>query len=495
MFLCLHFPHLPLEVFSRAQALDTPWVVAEGQGKHQRVLLCNAPASAAGIQPGMALSAAGALARDLRISARDGVAEERALASLASWAGRFTPLVSLHPPQALLLEIGGSLHLFGGHFALRREIRRDLSALGFQAQVGSAPTPLAAALLARAGITEPVGELRSLPGILRDLPLSSLPLEARQLNLLHAMGLRRLGELLRLPRAGLAQRFGPALAEWIERLLGLRPDPLLPWHAPARFAQTLTLPAETADAEALLFPARRLLLELEAFLRRHDAGTQRLRWILAHERQEPTRLDLGMNASTRDPHHLLVLLRERLARTGLAHPVSALTLALEEFHPLAPVTSRIDGPEANTEEWPLLVERLRARLGDEAVLGLSCLADHRPERAWHPAPPGMPGAAPKHSAAAPKQSVESRIGNAPGVRPLWLLADPLPLDDDGGAPSLSRRERLHLLQGPERIESGWWDGADAARDYYIARDALHARHWIYRERRGERRWFLHGHFA
>ena len=48
MFLCLHFPHLPLEVFSRAQALDTPWVVAEGQGKHQRVLLCNAPASAAG---------------------------------------------------------------------------------------------------------------------------------------------------------------------------------------------------------------------------------------------------------------------------------------------------------------------------------------------------------------------------------------------------------------------------------------------------------------
>ncbi|MDX9740668.1 MAG: DNA polymerase Y family protein [Gammaproteobacteria bacterium] len=480
-WLCLHFADLPLEVFSRAQAIDAPWIVADGRGRRRFVLLGNASAEAAGIRPGMAVSAACALAQDLRISERDTAAEARALASLAAWAGRFTPLVSLHPPQSLLLEIGGSLRLFGGHFALRREIRRDLPALGFHAAIGSAPTPLAAALLARAGIAEPVAELRELPGALRELPLSLLDLEERQLRALHAMGLHRLGELLRLPRAGLAQRFGTVLLDRIERLLGQRPDPQLPWRAPPRFMQTLTLPAETGDTEALLFPARRLLLELEAFLQRQEAGAQQLRWTLIHDRQSPTHLDVELSASTRDPQHLLLLLRERLAHTGLAHPVVALTLALDEPCPLAPATSALDGPETPVEDWPQLVERLRARLGNEAVLGLSCLADHRPERAWHPAPPGL------GSATAPDIAIKPAA-----ERPLWLLADPLPLGD---APLLPNGEPLYPLQGPERIESGWWDGADAARDYYIARDAMHARYWIYRERRAQRRWFLHGHFA
>lgn len=482
-WLCLHFADLPLEVFSRAEAFEAPWIVADGRDRKRVVLLGNAPAEAAGIRPGMTVSAACALAQELRISDRDTDAEARALASLAAWAGRFTPLVSLHPPQSLLLEIGGSLRLFGGHFALRREIRRDLAALGFHATMGNAPTPLGAALLARAGIAEPVTGLRDLPGALRDLPLSLLGLEERQLRALRLMGLHRLGELLRLPRAGLAQRFGTALLERIERLLGQRPDPQLPWRAPPRFMQTLTLPAETSDTEALLFPARRLLLELEAFLRRQEAGAQQLRWILGHDRQSPTRLELELSAATRDPQHLLVLLRERFARTGLTHPVATLTLELDEICPLAPAAAALDGSDSSAEDWPQLVERLRARLGNEAVLGLSCLADHRPEHAWHPAPPGLGRAA-----------TDTAI--RPGaVRPLWLLAEPLPLASEGDIPVLSHRERLYLLQGPERIESGWWDGADAARDYYIARDAMHARYWIYRERRAPRRWFLHGHFA
>jgi protein ImuB len=482
-WICLHFAQLPLEVFSRAEALDVPWIVAEGQGRRRVVLLGNALAEAAGIRPGMAVSAACALTQNLRISERDTTAESRALASLASWAGRFTPLVSIQPPQSLLLEIGGSLRLFGGHFALRREIRRDLAALGFQATMGSAPTPLAAALLARAGNTEPVTELRDLPRVLRELPLELLELEERQLRALRAMGLRRLGDLLRLPRAGLAQRFGITLVERIERLLGQRPDPRLPWRSPPRFMQTLTLPAETSDTEALLFPARRLLLELEAFLRRHEAGAQRLRWTLGHERQSPTCLELELSASTRDPQHLLVLLRERLTRTALPHPVVTLTLEVNETCPLAPQMATLDGDDNPAEDWPQLVERLRARLGDEAVLGLNCLADHRPERAWHPAPPGLGG-------------ITANLALKSGaVRPLWLLAEPFLLTSESDTPLLPNGERLYLLQGPERIESGWWDGADTARDYYVARDAMHARYWIYRERRAPRRWFLHGYFA
>ena len=37
-----------------------------------------------------------------------------------------------------------------------------------------------------------------------------------------------------------------------------------------------------------------------------------------------------------------------------------------------------------------LVERLRARLGEDAVRGLTLVPDHRPERAWRFAAPGAP---------------------------------------------------------------------------------------------------------
>ena len=55
----------------------------------------------------------------------------------------------------------------------------------------------------------------------------------------------------------------------------------------------------------------------------------------------------------------------------------------------------------------------------------------------------------------------------PGLRPFWLLPAPEPLAEIGAAPH--RGGPLKLLAGPERIESGWWDGSDVARDYFVAR--------------------------
>jgi protein ImuB len=83
--------------------------------------------------------------------------------------------------------------------------------------------------------------------------------------------------------------------------------------------------------------------------------------------------------------------------------------------------------------------------------------------------------------------------SAPFRRPLWLLHAPQELDSQRGRPR--RGGALELLGGPERIESGWWDGADARRDYYVAGDTRGARLWIYRECVGARRWFLHGIFG
>lgn len=477
LWLCLYFPQLPLEIHTRAQAGSSPWAITHGKGTRQTILLCNAAAVSCGIRPGMTPGTALALSAALQLRPRDERAERQALESLAAWAGQFTSLVSLLPPQALLLEIEGSLSFFRGLEALLRRIDRRAAQLGYVLQSGVAPTPLGAWLLARARITTHLTRIDDLQTTLRDLPLALLGLEDKLTHILEGLGLRSLGDVLRLPRAGLARRFGPALLDTLDRLLGRRADPREPYIPPPRFERQLLLPIETSEREALLFPARRLLLELAGFLIARQAGTQQLQWTFSHHRRPATHITLGLAAASRDTPHLLKLLRERLTRTALDHPAEAIALRVTDLRPLHPRALRLDGEQdAQAEDWPQLVETLRARLGDDAVRGLQCFPDHRPEQAWRSAPPDAQGPL-----------------LPPLMRPLWLLPEPVALKSREGVPYLD--ERLTIERGPERLESGWWDSGDMARDYFVASDGAHSRYWIFQERHGARRWFLHGLFA
>ena len=94
-------------------------------------------------------------------------------------------------------------------------------------------------------------------------------------------------------------------------------------------------------------------------------------------------------------------------------------------------------------------------------------------------------------------SASATLPWAAGTRPLWLLREPRRLEaaPDGSGYPCDDGQRLDLLAGPERIETGWWEGDDIERDYYIAADAEGARLWIFRERGGSQRWFLHGYFG
>ncbi len=97
----------------------------------------------------------------------------------------------------------------------------------------------------------------------------------------------------------------------------------------------------------------------------------------------------------------------------------------------------------------------------------------------------------------PKARAAATAG--PLTRPVWLLPQPLALPEQQSRPLFEGRP-LQLLAGPERIEAGWWDGAHAARDYFIAQAHDGALVWVYRQRlprvepAGEG-WYLHGRFG
>lgn len=479
LWLALHFPSLALDVFTRGAREPRPLAIASSPGNNAIVFACNRPARGRGVRAGMPLAAACALGSDLRVITRDAAAERAALARVAAWALQFTPTVSIAPPAEVLLEIAGSLRLFTGLNRLWTRVEQGIVELGYDVVLACAPTPLAAQLFARAGLPVRIRHHDALrPGLGR-LPVDVLGLPPESNTLLHDIGVRTLDECTRLPRDGLARRLGQGLLDTLDRALGHIPDPRPNFVPPANFTAALALPAPVHEAGALLFAARRLLAELCGFLSATGNGAQRLTFALSHEDRADTRFTLNLTAATRDPEHLTNVLRERLERLALPSPATAVALESELLLP-SPSHNLSFLPDAReqAEAVTRLIERLRARLSDDAVRGLDTASDYRPENAWRACEPG---------------SGRGAQDASPLTRPLWLLASPQPLREIAAMPHY--QGPLTLLAGPERIESGWWDGNDVARDYFIARDPAHSLLWVYRERRHDGGWFLHGFFG
>jgi protein ImuB len=396
-------------------------------------------------------------------------AEHAAMERLAAWAYQWSSLVSyrLADGPLLWLELAASRSLFGGHAALLANIEAGLTQLGYSHACALAPSPTGAALLTQVGQQRCVTTHSQLRSRLEPLPLSLLALPAEMLAALHAAGLRRIGQLVELPAAAIARRFGPAASLYLQRLCGAASDPRPAWRMPAIYCARFEFPGEVHDTTAMLFPLRRLLLEFQGYLRGRDCAVLRFTLEFEHYRHAASSVAIGMSAPARDAAQFLLLARERLQSLVLPAAVSALRLQALEFTAASVVQTDFFGSDAQQlQQLQLLLDRLQARLGDQQVHGLRQQADHRPERSWHLVTPQQ-------------QSTPGPDTQSP-ARPCTLLHHPRRIEPPAT-----------LLSGPERIESGWWDGDDATRDYYVARAADGARWWVFQDL-AEGGWYLQG---
>jgi protein ImuB len=396
------------------------------------------------------------------------VQEKHALKALASWAGQFSSCVCLDVERWLLwLEIGSSLRYFGGLNPLRGKVAAGLNALALTATTGVAPTPEAAALLARQPQALPVLQLDHLHRAIATLPLNSLAMLPAAIAGLQASGLMSVGDVLDLPRDALARRWGLQVTDYLQRLLGERADPRKPYRAPHTYHRRFDFVEPVQTVEGLLFALRRILYELQGYLRGRDAALQALSVAFRHHGHADTQLTLRTTEPQRDALRLFALLREKLERTQLPGAVMQIRLSVERFVALRDTQLHLwDEEQRHDAGWSDLLDKLRARLGDQAVRRLGLRDDHRPEKAWCVA----------------SDAAAADLPPAFPDRPLWLLS-PQPI------------ERLPKLLGkPERIEAGWWSGEDSSRDYYIAQTAEGSRWWLYREATTAR-WFLQGIWA
>ncbi|WP_421955388.1 DNA polymerase Y family protein [Polaromonas sp.] len=444
--------------------------------------------------------------------------------AVASMALGFTPHVAL-VDEAVLLDVTGSLRLFGGLARLMQLLEQRL-ALFFE------ENRLLATVKRAQGATSliAIGRLRWLldqPDALRtrvaELPMHTLTAARPHLGVLERIGCRNWDDLLRLPRDGVARRFGAELLEALDRARGSAPDDYAWLVLPEHFEEKLELDALVTHAPALMAGAGRLLLHLQAWLLGRQSGLSALRltWHLDRRRDvAPTgELEIRTAQPAQDLRHVARLVAEHLAQQKLPAPVHSLTLQ-------SLVTERLVDSAAATGSLLMearrqgdsaveLIERLGARLGDAHVLSWQAGADHRPEQMqrWVPAQSAIKSIAacarstPARGIKRLKKGDEARVE---ALYPTWLLPEPFRLQALRDSPVY--QGPLLRMAGPQRLEaSGWLMAGDtgdargkppAMRDYFIYRSQQGSLLWIYSERltvgglqAGQHAWYLHGFFA
>ncbi len=515
-----------------------PFALVETGAHGLSIAAANRAARAGGIAPGLGFSDAMARLPNLASEEIDRASDRLALKRLAVWMGRYSPLVSEHGADGILLETTGCDHLFGGEAAMADEIAARLDGFGLTARLGLAGTPGAGHALAHAGPASPV---LLAPGDEHDglagLPVSALRLSAATLRLLRRFGLNQIGQLYGLDRRALARRFASreaadAVVMRLDQALGLRAEPLEPLRPAPEHVARLACPEPLLHIEGIRAGLDSLLEMLCADLAGHGCAARGFR--LAAYRSDGRVSSVRVRAArpVRAPAHIGRLLKERLDEIDPGFGIDL--LLLEALHPDAmeagaPVLSGdLAGHVMDIGEISALADRIVARLGSGTVKVIVPQDSHLPERLERLE--DFDGQLPEWPA----------VTHGMSARPLRIFSRPEPVEVLAEVPDgpplrfVWRRiaRRVARADGPERIAPEWWlegetclpsplpvhevkadsperDASRSAarravkrtRDYYRIEDEAGRRYWVFRDglygdgRGGAPQWYVHGVFA
>ena len=564
--LSLWFPRLAADRVRRRRgdALPGPLAVVGDRAGAQVLVSLSAEAEAAGLALGQPLRDATAICPDLLTVPADPPGEAQFLMSLRRWAGQFSPWVADEPPAGLMIDLTGAAHLQGGEAGVLARVAEDCEAMGLTVRAAIADTPGAAwglARYARVGVAPlrsgdaidqearatrsraakrrgwergggaprpvPAGGAEAAmiapPGriheALAELPLAALRLPADTVERLMRLGLRRVGDIMGIPRAALGRRFGADTLRRLDQAMGLEPEPLSPARPPMHFAVRLTLPDPIglrSDVEAAL---DRLLPPFCDKLRAKGRGVRRVQLQAFRADGGVAAVEVGLARAADSPDRIRPLLHLKLDQIDAGFGIDCLRLealateavsALQHRGQIEATANTLANTLANTREGRAgagagsgagsgqaledLIGRLGARLGTEAVLRL------------HPAESHVPAKSAQLLMAAWSAAHQEPWPAPSAPRPLTLFRpEPVEAPEVPDPPARFRWRRreflLRMAAGPERLQPEWWlddpDWRGGARDYWRVEVQGGERLWLFYGRGGAvtDQWYCEGIFS
>lgn len=466
LWLYLHFKHLQLDTLFHQQTVDYPVVILDAI--NSTVVQLNSTAQDLGITIGMGLGTSAALAQDLRVIPYQSELEGNKLNEIADSLYLFTSDISFFPPNGILLRIHNMLSLYGGIDAYWQGIQQPLKRFQLTYDFATGFSPLSARMLARRGWNQITQNYDQLKLHVAQCSLQQTDLAAKTIQKLNRVGIRDVAGLLALPLKDVAKRFDIELVTYLGRLTGEFQHPINFFHPCEHFHRYLELSYDIVNSETLSHPLRHILLALEQFLKVRDQLTEKLK-ITFHQRDHD---DLAMEVGAAEGEYLckrwLMLSELKLESIKLTGPVYAISLSTGVTRVRIPQENDLFLGKRGMLSNLQLVAMLQAKLGDCAVSGLTFINDFRPEHANQYTQTA-------HSAELAEMQLHA-------YRPSFILKQPQPL-----------KEKVTILSGPERLNTGWWDNNEVQRDYFIARSQQGQWYWVYRT--ADTRWFLHGLFS
>jgi protein ImuB len=492
----LFLPTFPTDQIRRrnggAPARELPMVTAIQESNRRILTSVDDAALKLKLACGMTVAHAQTLVPDLIVEEAKPEEDEAALWRLALWCTRYSPLVTPCPPDTVFIDVAGSSHLFKGEAALLKDMHTRLASAQLSARAAVADTPGCAWAVSHYGRDDVVSPGRSSEA-LGSLPIAALRLPEQEIIGLRDVGIERIAQLAKLPRASLRQRFSGDVLLRFDQALGATVEvlaPIIPREVPRltlKFAEPIGNPDDLQRVMELL--SEKLMIDLAA----RGVGARRLDMVFQRVDNVAQAIRIGTSKPNRDAKHLTKLLAERLVLVEPGFGIEEATLTASWIEALTErQTVGVHVAEAGSEvDVSQLVDTLRVRLGNERVFRLAPVESDIPERSA------------RRVAATNRMDGATWPQDLP--RPARLLSPPEQVQAIAEIPDSPPRffvwrkvrHRVARADGPERILGEWWlsdQDIGLQRDYYRVETEAGERFWLFRDAPAEKggRWWLHG---
>ncbi|PZQ59053.1 MAG: protein imuB [Phenylobacterium zucineum] len=486
------------------EQVPPPFALIATERQARRLWAVSPEAARLGLRVGQKATDAMALVPELASADAEPEADAAALAELVHWCVRFSPAVAADLPDGLFLDISGVAHLWGGEAELMADLRDRLLANGLPFRLAIADTPGAAWALAHHGRDGTIAPPNGQAELLKPLPPAALRITPEAAGQIERLGLRRLEQLMEIPRAPLGRRFGAATLERIDQALGRLPEALAFRRPPSPYVARLAFFEPISAPEDMARVTEDVVAALCARLEAEGRGARRFEIAFHRVDGKAPGLAVGLSLAGREARRIARLFQPKLETVDPGFGVESVTIAAYAVEEVSGRQGRLAASDAAAAEEGLaaLVDRLVNRLGPTRVWRAAPVESHVPERSVRPDPPLGAGAS------------EAQPWDLEAPRPVRLFRRPEPLEQvmaltpDEPPRQFRWRGRLHQVtraEGPERISEEWWQrkvedvSVFHVRDYYRVEDQDGARFWLFRAGlygdTAPPKWWLHGLFG
>jgi len=463
LWIYIDFPNLDLESLISNSAKNTPKMLVTANGT--RIQQCCQVARSYGVQPGMKLNTAYCLLPDVEVLTPNSEVAKQRLEQVALACYPMVSNIQIEHPEGLLLEVASMLKLFGNLSLFWSLLQELLGSQNLTHCCSTGHTPLVAKILAKAnrGICSTEASLHN--DAIDQLGVDDLGLPATQVKRLRSMGIRSCRQLRTLPGQELGYRFGHAILEFVERLQSDN-SKIPAFQIPDHFRYYRELNYEAAYSKGLLFPIKTALQQFEGYLHARQLQSDLLYLRLNHRSGQHTEIAIRAAYGEWNAKHWLALVSIQLGPLVLAEPVIAYSLSCSHFNPRNTQVSDLLGAEGHTaESGHQLLAVLVSRLQSSGVYRLNASADHRPDIAGELV-----------------NALSTQDVNPKGIKPhpVFIAISKKPVDIN----------RFQVLDGPERITTGWWHSDPFRGDFYSGLSTTGDLMWLARNDGG--RWYRWG---